>query len=88
MQGEPHISAHENGPPFSSSGDAMIHRLCTEQLIRENFLTRCSAPGRDLVLITLDSQTLVNNSGDITSSVLEKDWAGAVPVNTAKANQA
>src|SRR5437660_9503767 len=34
MQGEPHISAHENGPPFSSSGDAMIHRLCTDQLIR------------------------------------------------------
>ena len=30
MQGEPHISAHEIGPPFSSSGDAMIHRLCTD----------------------------------------------------------
>src|SRR5205823_4830732 len=36
-------------------------------LFAENFLTRCSAPGRDLVLITLDSQTLVNNSGDITN---------------------
>jgi len=32
MQGEPHISAHgiPEGSGFSSSGGAMIHRLCTD----------------------------------------------------------
>jgi len=28
MQAELQISLHEIGPPFNSSGDAMIHRLC------------------------------------------------------------
>jgi len=32
MQAEPQISAHEIGPPFSSSGGAMIHRLCRVKL--------------------------------------------------------
>src|SRR5438132_6162079 len=67
MQGEPHISAHENGPPFSSSGDAMIHRLCTDQLIRGELPDKMQCSRSRLVLITLDSQTLVNNSGDITN---------------------
>src|SRR6266702_680623 len=28
MQADPQISVHEIGPPFNSSGGAMIHRLC------------------------------------------------------------
>ncbi len=32
MQADPQISAHEIGPRFSSSGGAMIHRLCRVKL--------------------------------------------------------
>ncbi|PYJ49024.1 MAG: hypothetical protein DME87_10735 [Verrucomicrobia bacterium] len=32
MQADPQISAQEIGPPFSSSGCAMIHRLCRVKL--------------------------------------------------------
>ena len=34
MHSEPQISLHEIGPFRSSSADAMIHRLCTDQFIR------------------------------------------------------
>jgi hypothetical protein len=34
MHSEPQISLHEIGPFPSSSADAMIHRLCTDQFIR------------------------------------------------------
>ena len=34
MHSAPQMSLHEIGPPFSSSGDAIIHRLCTDHLIR------------------------------------------------------
>lgn len=33
MHSESQISLHEIGPPFSSSGGAMIHRLCTDYFI-------------------------------------------------------
>jgi hypothetical protein len=33
MHANPQISLHEIVPPFSSSGGAMIHRLCTDYLI-------------------------------------------------------
>src|SRR5437667_537355 len=34
MHGDPQISVHEIGPLFSSSGGAIIHRLCTDHFIR------------------------------------------------------
>src|SRR4029077_10515511 len=37
MQFEREKSCHEIGPPFNSSGGAMIHRFCTDHLIRVRF---------------------------------------------------
>jgi len=37
MHSDPQISLHEIAPPFNSSGGAMIHRYCTDQLIRARF---------------------------------------------------
>jgi hypothetical protein len=34
MQADPQISVHAIDAPFSSSGGAMIHRVCTDQFIR------------------------------------------------------
>src|SRR5258708_723010 len=45
MQSAPQISLHEIGPPFSSSGGAMIHRLCTDYSMRGRY--------RDKVLAAL-----------------------------------
>jgi len=45
MHCAPQISLHEIGPPFSSSGGAMIHRLCTDHLIRYRFADK-ACPAR------------------------------------------
>src|SRR5260370_36907303 len=44
MPAEPQISFHGVGPPFSSSGGTMIHRLCTRYLNRCGFYDK--SPGR------------------------------------------
>jgi len=43
MQSAPQISVHEIGPPFSSSGGAMIHRLCTDYLMRGRYTDKVRA---------------------------------------------
>jgi hypothetical protein len=37
MHSEPQISLQEIDPPLSFSGDAIIHRVCTDQFIRAKF---------------------------------------------------
>jgi hypothetical protein len=48
MQSAPQISLHEIGPPFSSSGGAMIHRLCTDYSMRGRYRDKVVAALTDV----------------------------------------
>src|SRR6266404_9393271 len=48
MQSAPQISVHEIGPPFSSSGGAIIHRLCTDYSMRGRYTDKVLAARPDV----------------------------------------
>lgn len=52
MHADLQISLHEIGLPFSSSGGAMIHRLCTDYLILASVLLQDRAEAKVALSLT------------------------------------